>query len=86
MEPLDILANDFLEGSGNDRFGKNVCEDLRIINVLCSLSNTKDCDLFRKMGFAEQRIALLICGDRFSVVLVGFPTWGFGIPVILGGT
>ena len=47
MDMLDIFASDLLESSSNNRVIKDIIQNIRVINILCALTYTKNRNLFR---------------------------------------
>ena len=86
MNTLDISARDFFQRPCNHKSGKNVIQFVRIINILRSLSNTKDRNLLRKVRIRKKVIPLVICGDRLSIIRIPVHMKPFFNTVFLTGS
>ena len=72
MDTAYILTSDLLKGSGDNRLSKYLAENVGIIDVLRSLSDTEDRDLLGQMRIGKQGISFLVCGYWHTEILVLF--------------
>ena len=72
MDTAYVLTSDLLKGSGDNRLSKYLAENVGIVNILGSLSDTENGDLLGQMRIGKQGISFLVCRYRHTEILVLF--------------